>query len=805
MLLYLNGYILLNVVTRVSVLMQIRGACLIIALCLPRPAAAQTVRVAVVNRATQAPVAGAITSLVDTAGTRVTARLTDERGEVTLLGRTGMRVRLVVETIGYISERTATFELPAGTTERLIAMEARPLVLEKVAVRDRSRCDGGPQGASAATLWEEARKALTASTLTAQRAPPLVLSRYVRRVDLSHRVIAETTSTRAALGSTFAAASARVLSTEGFTRDVGGTSLYFAPDAELLLDPAFVQTHCFSVRELDGSNRLVGLTFAPTPGRSNPDIEGVLWIERASGSLRWLEFTYSRQPAGAGEDKAGGRVEFERLPSGAWVIQRWHVRLPVLARTRATQVGRVTIAQRDTVIGFREEGGWLSPADAGTDSTATTTLSGVVFDSLRSLPLANVRIVLGGGAAESRTDSSGRFIIRHVLPGRYLVRAEHPRLTAFASDIEREVVLTPGRTSTISWTVPAASTLRDRLCQTAAPRVTAVIVRVVNALSGLPIEGADAQARWQTVSLRSVDRTSIASSTDSIAASRTDDRGLAAFCISGREGRVTLRAEHDGREVERTIFLPDSVMLSETELLLPASATRGFRMRGRVVNTASNAPAVAEVLLPALGRTVSTSADGTFDIGGLPAGAFALIIRSPGYQPHFTRVLIPVGDSLRSYGLERLPQSLQPITVEGMRDIRSFEERRAVQAGGSYLSRQDLSARESSRLSDILRSMPGIRIERRPDGSNVIVSSRGVFSRSVRTCPYQIILDGQRLFALRSGGSEGASVPPSIDDFVPAHLEGIEIYTGPANTPSQFGGLGAACGTIILWTRRNPP
>jgi hypothetical protein len=245
--------------------MQVRGACLIIALCLPRPTAAQTVRVAVVDRATQTPVAGAISSLVDTAGTRVTARLTDEHGLVTLLGRIGLRVRVVVETIGYVSERTATFELSAGTTERLITMEAHPLVLEKVAVRDRSRCDGGPQGASAATLWEEARKALSASTLTAQRAPPLALSRYVRRLDLSHRVIAETTSTRAALGSTFAAAPARVLSAEGFTRDVGGTSHYFAPDAELLLDPAFVQTHCFSVREDDGSNRIVGLTFAPTP------------------------------------------------------------------------------------------------------------------------------------------------------------------------------------------------------------------------------------------------------------------------------------------------------------------------------------------------------------------------------------------------------------------------------------------------------------------------------------------------------------------------------------------------------------
>jgi hypothetical protein len=410
--------------------------------------------------------------------------------------------------------------------------------------------------------------------------------------------------------------------------------------------------------------------------------------------------------------------------------------------------------------------------------------------------------VLGGGAAESRTDSSGRFIIRHFMPGRYLVRADHPRLAAFAGDIEREAVLTIGRTSTMTWAVPGAATLRGQLCQTSPHRFKAVIAHVVDSSSGLPLDGVRTQARWRTVSLRSVDGTAISSAADSLAEMTTDERGLAAFCISGRETRITLRAEHNGREVERSLALPDSVIVSETWLQLSAPADRRFGMRGRVVVAVSNQSVVAEVLVPSLGRSVHTAADGTFEIGGLLAGAVALIIRSPGYQPHFTRVVIPVEDSLRSFALERLPQSLQPVTVTATRDIRGFEERRAVEAGGTYLSREDLAARETSQMSDILRSVRGIRIQRRPDGSNVIVSSRGTFSRSVRVCPYQIILDGQRIFALGSGGPEGASVPPSIDDFVAAHLEGIEIYSGPATTPPQFGGLGAACGTIILWTRR---
>jgi outer membrane receptor for ferrienterochelin and colicin len=208
-------------------------------------------------------------------------------------------------------------------------------------------------------------------------------------------------------------------------------------------------------------------------------------------------------------------------------------------------------------------------------------------------------------------------------------------------------------------------------------------------------------------------------------------------------------------------------------------------------------------MIPSLGRSYHTDRQGRVDIAGLGAGPLAVIIRSPGYQPLFTRTVIPQNDSMPAFALDRLPQSLQTVTVIGARDFRGFEERRAVQAGGTYISRDDLAARESSRLSDVLRSVPGVRIQRRADGSSVLVSPRGNLSRSVRDCFYQIILDGQRIFALGSGGPSGPAVPPSIDDFAPNGLEGIEVYTGPATTPTQFGGLGAACGTIILWTRRH--
>lgn len=54
--------------------------------------------------------------------------------------------------------------------------------------------------------------------------------------------------------------------------------MFYAPDAEVLLSDAFLDSHCFSLREatVQGEARL-GLTFEPVPGRTIPEVRGVLW------------------------------------------------------------------------------------------------------------------------------------------------------------------------------------------------------------------------------------------------------------------------------------------------------------------------------------------------------------------------------------------------------------------------------------------------------------------------------------------------------------------------------------------------
>lgn len=44
--------------------------------------------------------------------------------------------------------------------------------------------------------------------------------------------------------------------------------------------------------------------------------------------------------------------------------------------------------------------------------------------------------------------------------------------------------------------------------------------------------------------------------------------------------------------------------------------------------------------------------------------------------------------------------------------------------------------------------------------------------------------------------------PFSLDQLpAPNDLEGIELYTGPASAPPQFGGNERRCGVMLVWTK----
>ena len=105
---------------------------------------------------------------------------------------------------------------------------------------------------------------------------------------------------------------------------------------------------------------------------------------------------------------------------------------------------------------------------------------------------------------------------------------------------------------------------------------------------------------------------------------------------------------------------------------------------------------------------------------------------------------------------------------------------------GTFVTKDQIRARNVSALSDMLRSTPGVRFVRAGGGKGI----RFISTSNRRECVPMIWLDGQRAVGLE------------LDDVSANDVEGMELYQSLASTPPQFSrGGGTPCGTIVVWSR----
>ncbi len=235
-----------------------------------------------------------------------------------------------------------------------IAVE--PVELSGLAVEVERECVVRPEeGLETARLFEAARKTLNAVRWTERgRLFIYEVVRFQRELDPRTLVVRQQkadTTWRVAVRP-FVAADADDLVQRGFVQESPADTSYYAPDAEVLLSDAFLDTHCFKVRA-GGETGLIGLAFEPVPGRAVPDVQGVLWLDPETGALRSLEYRYTDLHIGVPVEHFGGRVEFEQLSTGAWIMGGWYIRGPII-RLSGPWLHR---ERRPKLVAIKEVGG----------------------------------------------------------------------------------------------------------------------------------------------------------------------------------------------------------------------------------------------------------------------------------------------------------------------------------------------------------------------------------------------------------------------------------------------------------------
>ena len=220
-----------------------------------------------------------------------------------------------------------------------------------------------------------------------------------------------------------------------------------------------------------------------------------------------------------------------------------------------------------------------------------------------------------------------------------------------------------------------------------------------------------------------------------------------------------------------------------------------------------------EVVVEGTKRQTTTDPSGRFVLDGLPSGVRVVLFRAIGFRPVRVRVTLTKSDTVRTEArLVADRVQLEPIEVTGRPSaprgigVESFEERRRL-GFGKFIDSTELRRADNRRLGDVLARIPGLKMiqfrEQLPGGTPGPLELRVASSRKSGLgvegpCWMSVVYDGVFIYRAQSSGRP----PDFLREFSASGMQAVEVYRSEAETPLEFGGATAACGTVVMWSRR---
>lgn len=197
-------------------------------------------------------------------------------------------------------------------------------------------------------------------------------------------------------------------------------------------------------------------------------------------------------------------------------------------------------------------------------------------------------------------------------------------------------------------------------------------------------------------------------------------------------------------------------------------------------------------------QVVGTSLKGSTDDAGrvallaVPAGKATIRVRrlgfaelkvpitiTPGESPEARYKLVPVATTLGKVVVRST--ELKPDRYAKTTRFDAFYRRRS-QNSGTFITREQIDARNAQKSEDLLRMVTGVRIRYRGNTP---------FVQFLRCAQVTVYIDGIR------------SHDPFRDYFSmsPLDIEAMEVYHGMAQVPPEFSPRPNDCAAIVVWTR----
>jgi hypothetical protein len=557
--------------------------------------AAQEVLVEVVELSNGKPIVGANVSLVDDHGMSVLGNFSDQGGHTALRAPTTGLYIVRSDKVGYDTWTSVLLHV-TGTPIHLRVGMAPSRNPPTVIARSETACQLlTPPGTTAGDLWIEIKKGLTATALTeAQGLVPLDVDLYERALDRNLGVVSEKTEQRLRIARRPATGISWDQIDSTRRGAVSGGDVYRAPDAALLVSDQFVKSHCYAaIRGYGPETGLTGLEFRPARVGSQPELTGILWLDPKANTLRSLSFDYVNLPIPLRVTRTTGRLEFQQLPGGQWIVPRWYIRMPRVAQISSTDVASPSVA-RDTLVGYQEVGGASrptgtaapssptnaagsaapgnsaqassagKPSDATIDPTAQSLITGIVYDSTTNSPLKDVQVSTGGGRFKTTTSAGGRYELAVDAPLSDTIVFEHPRLRLFrVADRMQSISVPSAARGQANVLVPSYATLRKKLCGpnetgTDAQGIAAGYVRDTG---GKPVPNAHVWATWQISWVEQHGRL-VATNQQRTVETDTNSDGSYLMCGFTKDAQITAKVGMAGRSTaQEKLVLPANMVL----------------------------------------------------------------------------------------------------------------------------------------------------------------------------------------------------------------------------------------------------
>lgn len=253
------------------------------------------------------------------------------------------------------------------------------------------------------------------------------------------------------------------------------------------------------------------------------------------------------------------------------------------------------------------------------------------------------------------------------------------------------------------------------------------------------------------------------------------------------------------RRLDHSHFQPRAALLALAVLLTvscwPSSAAgqgsdSTATLTGTIHSATSGSPLEnVRVALRRSGRATVTDSAGRFALEDLPPGADTLQVQLIGFAEesaplaltpgHITRVTLELSETVLT--VEEIEVTVRRSRA-GTR-IAGFIQRRE-KGHGVFIGPDEIEESRATRSSDILRSVPGVRVSSAGIGRSSITIQRGQ-----RRCEPFVYVDGL------------PARDYHIDNLSPDDLLALEVYRGASETPPQFRFRGGQCATLVIWSR----